>query len=238
MTRHITDIDEVLTTTRTVRFRMDFDRPVEDDVITECLGLAQQATVGSNQEYWRAVVVTDPLVKGAIAQLYRQVWDETVAVPLAEGQAATVTRLSPTVRAGDEEQRRQQRILDGVKYLVDNLERVPALVMICSEAPTPRKGMGGSTSGYYGSIYPFAWSFQLACRSRGLGTVLSTALAHKSAEVGEVLGLPDGCHLITMIPVAYTQGLEFKKGARRPLEEIVHWNQWVEKTTPTTIRRA
>lgn len=226
MTRYVTDVDEVLTTTRTVRFRLDFDRPVEDEVVEECLGIAQQATVGSNQEYWRAVVITEAAVKAKIAHLYRQVWDETVAIPLAEGQAATVTRLSPTVRAGDEAQRRQERILEGVKYLVDNLERVPVLVMICSEAPTPRKGMGGSTSGYYGSIYPFAWSFQLACRSRGLGTVLATAIAHKAAEVADVLGLPEGCYPITMIPVAYTKGLEFTRGARRPLHEIVHWNQW------------
>lgn len=228
MTRYISDVDEVLTTTRTVRFRLDFDRQVEDAVIEECLGIAQQATVGSNQEYWRVVVITDAARKAEIAALYRMVWEETVAIPLAEGEAATVTRLSPAVREGDEATRRQRRILEGVKYLVDNLEKVPTLVMICSVAPAPRRGMGGSTSGYYGSIMPFAWSFQLACRSRGLGTVLATAIAHKASEVAEVLGLPEGCHPITLIPVAYTKGLEFKKGARRPLDEIIHWNQWGE----------
>ncbi len=226
MTRYITDIDEVLNTTRSVRFRMDFFRQVEDDVLVECLEMAQQATVGSNQEYWRFVLVRDIGQKERIAALYRQVWDETVAIPLAGGEAATVVRLSPTERAGDEAQRRQSRILDGVSFLVDRLEQVPVLMFACSSAPPPRKPLGGSASGYYGSIIPFVWSFQLALRSRGMGSVMATAIVHKAEYLKEILDLPDDFNPITMVPIGYTKGLVFRKAARRPIHEIFRWDRW------------
>jgi len=226
VTRYVTDIDDVLNTTRTVRFRMDFERQVEDEVLLECLEMAQQATVGSNQEYWRFVLVRDIGQKMKIAALYRQVWNETVAIPLAKGEAATVTRLSPTVRAGDEAQRRQSKILDGVKYLVDRLEQVPVLMIACSSAPPPRKPMGGSASGYYGSIIPFVWSYQLALRSRGMGSVMATAIVYRAKELKEILDLPNDCNPITMVPIGYTKGLDFRKGARRPINEIFRWDRW------------
>lgn len=226
MTKYIPDIDEVLNTTRTVRFRMDFEREVEDEVLVECLELAQQATVGSNQEHWRFVLVREIAQKERIAALYRQVWDETVAIPLAQGEAATVTRLSPSVREGDEARRRQARILDGVKYLVDHLEQVPVLMIACSIAPPPRKPLGGSASGYYCSIIPFVWSFQLALRSRGMGSVMATAIAHKAERLKEILDLPSDCNPITMVPIGYTKGLDFRKGTRRPIHEIFCWDRW------------
>jgi len=222
----ISDIDEVLTTTRTVRKRLDFSKKVPAEVIEECLLMAQQASVGSNKEDWKFVVVTDDLMKKKIAELYQQVWDETVATPLSKGDAATVERLSPTVRKSEEDQNRQSRILEGVKYLVDNLEKVPGILIACSSAPIPRKSMGGGASGYYGSIFPFVWSFQLALRSRGVGSVLATAIAHKADELAELLGLPEGCNVITMVPFAYSKGTEFKKGARVPISSICRWESW------------
>jgi len=222
----IADIDDVLNTTRAVRKRLDFGRKVEREVVEECLLMAQQASVGSNKEDWRFVVVTELEVKSRIADLYRQVWDETVANPLAAGEAATVARLSPSMRATDEDKQRQIKILEGVKYLVDNLEEVPAILFACSSAPPPRRPMGGSASGYYGSIFPFIWSFQLALRSRGLGSVLATAIAHKAAEAATVLNLPEGCNVVAMIPFGYTQGKDFKRGARGPLASIVRWEKW------------
>ena len=222
----IADVDEVLNTTRAVRKRLDFGRKVEREVIEECLLMAQQASVGSNKEDWRFVVVTELEVTSRIADLYRQVWEQTVAAPLAAGEAATVARLSPSMRETDEDKQRQIKILEGVKYLVDNLEEVPGILFACSSAPTPRKPMGGSASGYYGSIFPFIWSFQLALRSRGLGSVLATAIAHQAAEAARVLNLPEGCHVVAMIPFAYTQGIDFIRGARGPLTEIVRWEKW------------
>lgn len=220
----ITDVDEVLTTTRAVRYRMDFDRPVDRGVVEECLRLAQQAPMGSNLEDWRIVAVDDPALKRKLAELYTEVWYDTVERPLASGDAATTERLSPSVRPDPESRARQHRILRAVKYLVDHLERVPVLVILCSTKPIPTNAVGGTASGYYGSIFPFAWSFQLALRSRGLGSVMATALAHKARKVQSVLGLPDDWRPITLLPVAYTKGLEFRPAARADLSQVAFWN--------------
>ncbi|GIJ73017.1 nitroreductase family protein [Virgisporangium ochraceum] len=220
----ITDIDRVLTTTRAVRNRMDFDRPVPRAVVEHCLRLAQQAPMGSNLEDWRIVCVDDPALKAKLSELYTEVWYQTVEGPLAAGEAATTTRLSPSVRADAVAQDRQARILRAVKYLVDHLERVPVLVVLCSSKPVPAQPLGGTASGYYGSIFPFAWSFQLALRSRGLGSVMATALAHKASKVQAALGLPADWRPITLLPVAYTKGLEFRPAARADLSEVAFWN--------------
>ncbi|MFT4008967.1 MAG: nitroreductase family protein [Nocardioidaceae bacterium] len=225
MTAVIRDVDQLLTTTRAVRRRMDFDRPVERSVIEECVRLAQQAPMGSNLEDWRVVAVDDPALKAGIAELYQEVWVETVEGPLTRGEAATVARLSPTIRADDVAADRQQRILDGVKYLCDRLDRVPVLLIVCSKKAQPERPLGGTASGYYGSIFPFAWSIQLALRSRGLGSVMATAIAHKAFKVQQLLNLPDRWRPITMLPVGYTLGLDFRAATRAPVHEVLSWNE-------------
>jgi nitroreductase len=222
----IDDIDDVLTTTRSVRRKLDLDRPVEREMIEECLTLAQQATMGSNQEDWRFVAVTDQAQKDRIAELYRDIWLQTVEVPLRDRRPDTVARLDPRERDGDAARARQQRILESVKYLVDRIERVPVLVFACSSKPVPRAALGDSASGYYGSIIPITWSFQLALRSRGLGSVMATAIVYHADRLAEILELPEGTHPITMVPVAYTTTLEFKRAPRRPLGEILRWERW------------
>lgn len=222
----VTDIDTVLTSTRAVRRRLDLDRPVPRSVVEECLRLAQQAPMGSNLEHWRFVAVDDPELKERLAALYRDIWLETVERPLAAGEEATTTRLSPSVRDDPTAAGRQAKVLDSVKYLVDRLEQVPVLVVACSVKPVPAEVVGGAASGYYGSIFPMVWSFQLALRSRGLGSVLATALAHRAEEVAQVLCLPEGCRPITLVPVAYTRGLDFRSAARGPVADVLAWNTW------------
>jgi nitroreductase len=222
----ISDIDEVLTTTRAVRRHLDFDRPVEREVIEECLELAQQSTMGSNQEDWRFVAVTDQAIKDEIAEIYRDVWLQTVEIPLRDRRPDTVARLDPAIRGDDAKAARQQRVLESVKYLVDRIERVPVLVFVCSHKPVPEKAMSDRASGYYGSIFPIAWSFNLALRSRGLGSVMATAIVYHADRLRELLKLPDDTHPITMMPVAYTDKLDFKKAYRRPVSEILRWDTW------------
>ena len=224
----ISDIDEVLTTTRAVRTRLDFSRVVDKEIIKECLSMAQQASVGSNKEYWKFIVVTELELKEQIAVLYRKVWDETVVQPLAMGEPGAIERLSPAVRNSADAKIQQKKILEGVEYLVNNLSLVPAILFACSSAPVPRKGMGGSASGYYGSIFPFVWSFQLALRSRGMGSVLATAIAHKAREVAEILDLPEGCNVLTMVPFGYSKGLSFSRARRVPLDSILRWGKWTD----------
>ena len=226
MPQVISDVDRVLTTTRSVRRKLDLDRPVSRETIAECLELAQQATMASNQEDWRFVAVADEAQKARLAEVYREAWRATVVAPLQAREAATGERLDPAARATRRDRARQERVLGSVEFLVDNLERVPVLVVVCSAKPVPETPLGGKASAYYGSIMPIAWSFQLALRSRGLGSVMATAIAYYADDVASILALPKGTHPITMIPVAYTTTLEFKRASRRPLHEILQWDRW------------
>ena len=64
--------DELLSTTRAVRRRLDLSRPVEREVLEECLRLAQQAPSGSNEQKWHFVVVTDSAKRAAVGELWRE----------------------------------------------------------------------------------------------------------------------------------------------------------------------
>ncbi len=130
------------------------------------------------------------------------------------------------MRGDDTTQARQKRVLLSVKYLVDNLVRVPVLMFACSAKPVPKTPLGDRASGYYGSIMPIAWSFQLALRSRGLVSVLATAIVFHAEPLSEILELPKGTNPITMIPVAYTDTLDFKVAPRRPVDKILRWERW------------
>lgn len=222
----IPDVDEVLETTRTVRHRLDLDRPVDRAVIVRCVEIAQQATMGSNQEEWRVIAVTDPARKLEIARIYREIYEEMVAAPFRDADADVLERLDPTRRGDEDEQRRQQRTMSGVKYLADNLERVPVITFFATTTPPPPAPTGKLASGFYGSIIPLAWSFQLALRSRGLGSVMATAAVHRADDYGRLLELPKDFTLVTMIPAAYTRGTDFRRARRKPVEEILRFERW------------
>jgi nitroreductase len=207
------DIDQVLTTTRAVRKRLDLDRPVAPSVITECLRLAAQAPTGGNIQNWRFMVVTDADPRAAIGEYYRQGAAEYLAAGLA--------------RARTDEQR---RVAQSSVYLMENLGRVPVHVLACVKGRPPE---GQNQAGFYGSIMPAVWSFALALRSRGLGSVWTTLhLAHER-EVAELLGIPDGVAQVALLPVAYTVGLNFKPAARRPIEHFTYWNRYGDTDLPS-----
>ena len=209
----LTDVDEVLSTTRAVRKRLDLDRPVEPSVITECLRLAAQAPTGGNIQSWRFVVVTDADTRAAIGEYYRQ----GAVDYLAAGSA----------RARTDEQR---RVVQSSLYLMENLGRVPVLVLACVKGRPPE---GQNQAGFYGSIMPAVWSFALALRSRGLGSVWTTLhLAHER-EVAELLGIPDNVTQVALLPVAYTVGLDFKPAARQPIERFTYWNRYGDTDLPS-----
>lgn len=202
--------DELLSTTRAVRKRLDLTRPVEREVLEECLGLAQQAPTGSYAQDWSFVVITDPEKREGLAELWRQ------------GGEKYLARIdNPTEIPG-----MMGRVLDGVFHLRDHLHEVPVHVIPCIQGRTEGKGVFMQAS-RWGSIMPAAWSFMLAARSRGLGTVWTTFhLAHEQ-EAAELLGIPyDEVMQAALIPVAYTLGTEFKPGVRAPLDTFVHWDTW------------
>ena len=203
-----TAIDHVLSTTRAVRKRLDLDRPVERDVLLECLRLAIQAPTGSNRQDWRFVVVTDPDVRARLAAIYND-----AALPYL-GVRADGSRTGPT-----------NAVRDSAVYLSEVLHRVPVHVVPCvlrrPEADDP-----AGTASIYGSIVPAAWSFMLALRSRGLGSVWTTLHLRNERACAELLGIPDGVSQVALIPVAYTIGDDFKPAKRPPVETVVSWDRW------------
>ncbi len=204
--------DHLLTTTRAVRKRLDLDRPVPREVLLDCIRLAIQAPTGSNQQGWRWVIVTDPDKRARLGELYRS------------GGAAYMRAAAQAGSGGVQ----QDRVQESARYLMEVIDRVPALVIPCIEG---RITDVRHAAGFFGSIHPAIWSFQLALRSRGLGSAwTSFHLAHEE-EAAELLGIPPDVTQAALLPVAYTIGTDFKPAKRRPVEEITYWDSWghVEK---------
>ena len=217
-------VDHLLTTTRTVRKRLDLDRPVERDVVLDCLRLAVQAPTGSNLQSWRWVVVTDEGLRAKVGEIYGRAigpynafWDQSI----------------------DPENASLRKVVDSSIFLEKIIAKVPLHVIPCalgtpaqSETFFEGLGYGGPAlrnlvaSGFYGSIWPAVWSFMLALRSRGLGSALTTMHLALEREMGELLGIPDTVTQIGLIPVAYYTGDDFRRAKRRPPDEITYFNGW------------
>ncbi|MCC6709216.1 MAG: nitroreductase family protein [Gammaproteobacteria bacterium] len=212
-------VDHLLTTTRSVRKRLDFSRPVERSVITRCIELALQAPTGGNAQGWSFMVVTDEAKRAAISALYKK--------------AFKLYSSDPNMRAryGDDGDLRAQqldRVLSSADYLSDNMHKAPALVIACIEGRV-EKGSPLEQAGVYGSILPAAWSFMLALRSRGLGTAWTTLHIMYEQEAAKILGIPDTITQAALFPVAYYTGDDFKPAKRLPTEQFVHWDSWGSK---------
>jgi nitroreductase len=208
MTINLASADALLSTTRAVRKRLDFTRPVPREVILECIRLAQQAPTASNSQTWRWVVVDDAEKRRELAEIYR---------------SAAGSMLSDARKAAIERGEAQTaRVYGSAEYLADHLHEAPVHVIPCLLG-RPYPGFEGA---YFASIYPAAWSFQLALRARGLGTCLTTLTMMKEKEVGALLGIPEDVTQCALLPVAYTIGTDFKPAARPAVETIVHWNAW------------
>jgi nitroreductase len=212
-------IDEVLTTTRNVRKRLDLARPVERDVVESCLDLAMQAPNGSNNQSWEWIVVDDHATRHRMA--------EVNAAALAHFQ--TLLAEKPELLSASNVGRNDasmDRIGASVLYLIEHLGEVPVLVVPLIMGRLERANSFYQAS-QWGTIFPAAWSFMLALRSRGLGSALTTLHLWKEREMAEVLGVPyDKYTQAGLFPVAYTRGTEFRPGRRRPAAEVIHWNRW------------
>jgi nitroreductase len=197
--------DQLLSTTRTVRKRLDLTRPVERALLEECFDLAFQAPTGGNLQGWHFVLVTDTKRKRAISDLYRK------------SKAKNDPPSTPP---------EHQRVMDSSAYLAEHLHEVPLLVIPCIEGRVENAPfiMQAVT---WGSIMPATWSFMLAARARGLGTAWTSLHLEYEREAAEVLGIPyERVMQVALIPVAHTIGTEFKPGQRISTEEQVHWDRW------------
>ncbi len=203
--------DRLLSTTRAVRRRLDLSRPVEREVVLDCIRLSQQAPTGSNLQGWRWVVVEDADKRAALARLYEQGASEYLA------QARE--QLSGT-------DRQTQRVYDSALWLLQHLAEVPLHVIPCIEARLAEAASNFEAASLYGSIFPAVWSFQLALRSRGLGSTLTTLHLCREREAAALLGIPDGVSQVALLPVAYTRGTRFAPASRPPARDITFWNGW------------
>ncbi len=204
----LAETDRLLRTTRAVRRRLDLDRPVDPSIIHDCLRLAVQAPTASNSQTWRWMVVTDAGKRHEIARLYAAVGADYL-------RSAAADTTDPQTR----------RVYESAVALTDILERVPVHVIPCVQGPVDL-GSNGAAAAAYGSILPATWSFQLALRSRGLGSVFTTLHLFQEREVAELLGIPDDMTQVALVPVAHTVGTDFQPAKRDPVEEITYWDTW------------
>jgi len=202
--------DEVLTTTRAVRKRLDLTRPVPREVITECVDIAHQSPSGSNTQRWRWVFVDDPATKLALAEIYRK---RFYAYAVESGKPKSE-------QAGD-------AIQESATYLAENLEHVPVLcIPLLADRMTEGTPVARQAS-RWGSILPAVWSFMLALRERGLGSCWTTMHLADEREVAEMLNIPyDQYTQAGLFPVAYTIGTDFTLAKRPPAENVIRWNEW------------
>ena len=199
-------VDRLLTTTRAVRRRLDFERPVSDELIFECIDLAQQAPTGGNDASRRWMVIRDQETKDRLGELYAEVGELFIN---ARG------RLDGTGHV-------KEKVVSSSAYLVENYAKAPVLVMCAIWGTHDNSGKPG----LFDSGIQSAWSFNLALRSRGLGTVYATMLNEKRDEVADLLGIPPGITTLVCFPVAYTKGTDFNPVPRRPASEITYFDRW------------
>ncbi|MDQ6659947.1 MAG: nitroreductase family protein [Chloroflexota bacterium] len=211
--------DQLLSTTRAVRKRLDLFRPVEPEIIRECIELAVQAPTGGNSQQWHFVIVTDAEKRKALADLYRKSFNSVYGNAPAE----SAQRARPQ---NPERIRTQELVLSSAQYLAEHLHEVPVHLIPCIKGRVD--GLpSNAQAGIWGSILPAVWSFMLAARARGLGTTWTTLHLTYEKEAADVLGIPyESITQSSLIPVAYTLGTDFQPGPRKPLEQILHWNEW------------
>ena len=227
MSEYSNDFAHILTTTRSVRKRLDFTREVSVSIVDECLSMALQAPTGGHAEDWRWIVVSDIEMKKKLGQIYLDNFIKYVRTPmLSSGPSNELVKGRLCGIKSGEVDSRTARMLEGAEYLAENIHLSPFLVIPCASRPNPEFGGSGTISAVYGSIYPAVWSFQLALRSRGLGSVITSLHLHSAEEVAKLLSIPEGITQVAMLPVAYTIGTDFKVAARKSVDEVRFINGW------------
>jgi nitroreductase len=204
----LTTINHLLTTTRSVRKRLDLIRPVEPEVIQQCLDLAIQAPIGGHLHRYHFVVVTDQDKRARLGDLYKKAYFE-LYMPQRNAQ----------------NRQENARLLESATYLAEHLHAVPVHIIPCIESRVEDKGCFRQAT-IYGSILPATWSLMLALRAHGLGSAWTTLHIMYEKEAAALLGIPDRMTQAALIPVAYYTGDDFKPARRVPARERTYWNGW------------
>jgi len=214
--------DQLLSTTRAVRKRLDFDRAVPESVIKECMEIAIQAPTGSNAQGWQFMFVTDEAKRAKIGEIYQRAFSVYREMPVAIHKLHMDSSDNSLTQS-------QQRSASSADYLADHMAQAPVLMIPCIAGRTDNEAGANiiSQTGTLGSIIPAAWNFMLAARARGLGTAWTTLHLMFEKEVAALLDVPyDEFMQIALIPIAYTVGTDFKPAYRPPVENIMHFNAW------------
>jgi nitroreductase len=216
-------VDHLLTTTRSVRKRLDLSRPLEPQVLERCIEIAMQAPTALYGQTWHFVVVTDSAIKQGIAEIYRRVTSEYrsgAAVPDRYLRQLHFIKDPADARFGS-----QQRMYAASAHLIAHLHEVPVLVIPCVEGRMENDGLAAQAS-MYGSILPATWSLMLALRARGIGSAWTTLHLVYEREVGKLVGIPDTITQAALLPIAYFTGAEFRPAKRLPARDRIYWDQW------------
>jgi nitroreductase len=202
-------VDRLLSTTRAVRRRLDLAKPVPRELILDCIRLSQQAPTASNTQTWRWLLVDDPGKRRELGLLYQQ------GIPAIQQSRQQVSADAQT-----------QRVYASAGWLAEHLAEVPLIAIPCVVGRLPEPTPLVIAASVFGSIYQAVWSFQLALRSRGLGSTFTTLHLLFEEQARKILGIPEDVTQVALLPVAWTKGTGFKPAARPPVESIVHWNRW------------
>lgn len=213
------DPDQLLTTTRAVRKRLDFSRPVDDQIVRECVDVAMQSPSGSNNMTMRFVIVRDETKRKAIGEIYRQCYE--IYRSLDGVYIGSIDKGDAVANA------QQKRSADSADYLASHMGDAPVLVLACTESARIENAPPMITASMMGNVLPAMWSFMLAARARGLGTAWTTVHLMMEQQVADVLGIPFATvQQACLSPLAYTKGVDFSPAARPPADSIIHWDAW------------
>lgn len=213
------DADQLLTTTRAVRKRLDFSRPVEDSVIRECVEMAMQSPSGSNNMTMQFVVVRDEAKRKAIGEVYRQCYEIY--------RSLDGIYIGSIDKGDDAENAQQSRSASSADFLGDHMGDAPALVLACNVGSRVEGAPAMMAASMMGNVLPAMWSFMLAARARGLGTAWTTVHLMMEQQVADIVGIPfDTVQQACLSPLAYTKGTDFKPAARPSADSIIHWDTW------------
>jgi len=212
----MTTVEKILTTTRSVRKRLDLSRDVPLDIVKKCLDLAIQAPTGSNSQQWRFVLVTDPNKRAELAALYAKSFQL-----YAKESAAAAPKLEPT----DPRAQRMMKVVTSAVYLSENLAKVPLFVLACLEGRVEKASVLEQAS-FYGSILPATWSLMMALRAEGIGSAWTTLHLRYEEEAAKILQIPDNFTQTCLLPVAYFTGQDFRPAKRVPSEQLTYLNEW------------
>ena len=219
----LASVDHVLKTTRSVRLRLDFERPVPPALIAEALEIALQAPTGANTQTWRFMIVTDADLRARIADYYRKGGEAYLAGKT--GLTRTGVSMLREYDADDLRQQQREAMIKSGTYLAENIQRAPVFIIPCIETRFEHEDVFTQAS-MWGSILPATWSLMLALRARRVASAWTSLHLYYEREVGELLGIPADYTQAALLPVAWLEGGDLRPARRLPVNEVAYWNRW------------